>query len=354
MREASSEAIQIYAGIDEAGYGPLLGPLVIVLTVFQVSRKNNAKIPAMQEKLGCTARGFSSPTALFAPNLWEVLCGAVCRTPKEDRKRIAVNDSKLLYQAGRGLKQLERGVLPFLCSLGITPGNLTELLDVLALDAESAISCLPWYQNEIGSPNLPLHWREEEIRELGSKILATYQTAGTRLMDVKAAVVFADRLNALLAETGSKASAAWSFVAPYLSLLWEEFGQQHPLVVVDRQGGRKIYRDMLASLFPACRFTVPEESSACSRYFIQKGERTMDLLFQVDSEQAHFPAALSSMIAKYIRELLMIRFQSFWRVQAPNVEPTAGYFTDGRRFLHQIEALIDELGIDRKTLIRDR
>jgi hypothetical protein len=80
----------------------------------------------------------------------------------------------------------------------------------------------------------------------------------------------------------------------------------------------------------------------------------MELHFRVAGEQAHFPTALSSMIAKYIRELLMTRFQDYWRLHAPGVKPTRGYVTDGRRFLVQIEPLIKEMGIDRKTLIRDR
>jgi hypothetical protein len=50
----------------------------------------------------------------------------------------------------------------------------------------------------------------------------------------------------------------------------------------------------------------------------------------------------------------MMRFQSYWRQQAPEVKPTQGYVSDGRRFLSQIEPLIGKLGIDRKTLIRER
>jgi hypothetical protein len=79
-------------------------------------------------------------------------------------------------------------------------------------------------------------------------------------------VVFADRLNDQIADTGSKAAVAWRYVASHLSDLWKKYGRWHPLVVVDRQGGRKNYRDALASLFLACEFTVSEESSFSSRY----------------------------------------------------------------------------------------
>jgi hypothetical protein len=59
------------------------------------------------------------------------------------------------------------------------------------------------------------------------------------------------------------------------------------------------------------------------------------------------------MTAKYVRELLMMRFQRYWREMAPQVRPTFGYFGDGRRFLDEIEPILERLQIDRATLIRN-
>jgi hypothetical protein len=64
--------------------------------------------------------------------------------------------------------------------------------------------------------------------------------------------------------------------------------------------------------------------------------------------------ALASMTAKYVRELLMDRFNRFWQHHAPDLKPTAGYVQDGRRFLAEIDPLIQSLGIDRRQLIRQR
>ena len=58
----------IYAGIDEAGYGPMLGPLCVGLSVFRVD---------------------GAEAADGAPNLWGALRGAVCRTRRDKRRRIA-------------------------------------------------------------------------------------------------------------------------------------------------------------------------------------------------------------------------------------------------------------------------
>lgn len=106
----------------------------------------------------------------WLPDIWSKLGNTVCRTPREGRSKIAVNDSKILYQSGKGLRQLEKGVLPFLESCGIAPGNLSELLTAVSLDSESADCRLPWYRNETEAPELPLHWPKEEIHELGARL----------------------------------------------------------------------------------------------------------------------------------------------------------------------------------------
>ncbi|MFW6324641.1 MAG: hypothetical protein ACOC0U_06200, partial [Desulfovibrionales bacterium] len=77
----------VYAGIDEAGYGPIFGPLVIARSVFSVPEE------------------LHEGTA--APCLWRLLKTGVCRSVKDSRNRIAVNDSKLLYSPARGMALLE-------------------------------------------------------------------------------------------------------------------------------------------------------------------------------------------------------------------------------------------------------
>ena len=50
----------------------------------------------------------------------------------------------------------------------------------------------------------------------------------------------------------------------------------------------------------------------------------------------------------------MNRFNAFWRRHMPALEPTAGYYADGVRFLGDINDKRVELGIADEQLIRVR
>lgn len=321
----------VYAGIDEAGYGPVFGPLVIARTVFVLD--------------GCDP-------ALPPPSLWKRLQGAVCRAPGDARDRIAVGDSKVLYTPAAGLKNLERGVLPFIGTLAPPPATLDRLLDLLALDELSRRTGHPCYLDPLGGPGLPAHLPPELLAGSTDRLARTCSRVGVRLSEARAAVVFEDRFNRLVADCGNKARCAWLFVAAHLQEIWTRYGEGNPYVVVDRQGGRVYYLELLSELFPGARLCVHEETPSLSRYELSEGERAMRVVVQVESERHHLPAALASMTAKYLRELLMMRFQAYWRLRAPEVRPTFGYHRDGRRFLADIEPLLPSLHLDRSLLVR--
>ena len=69
----------IVAGIDEAGYGPLLGPLVVSAALFRVPSDDDL-------------------------DLWDALSPVVSRAPVDGA--VPVNDSKKLYQ--REMPALQR------------------------------------------------------------------------------------------------------------------------------------------------------------------------------------------------------------------------------------------------------
>ncbi len=80
----------------------------------------------------------------------------------------------------------------------------------------------------------------------------------------------------------------------------------------------------------------------------------VDIEFRTSGESAHMPVALASVFSKYVRELLMVAFNSYWSGQVEGLKRTAGYYRDGLRFLKDIEPAIRSLDIDRRMLVRAR
>jgi hypothetical protein len=81
--------------------------------------------------------------------------------------------------------------------------------------------------------------------------------------------------------------------------------------------------------------------------------RTM-IYFQEKGETVFFPTALASMMCKYLRELCMHSFNTWWCGRIEGLRPTAGYYLDGSRWLIDVEPHLERLGVAREMLVRVR
>ncbi|MAE60223.1 MAG: hypothetical protein CMJ49_02585 [Planctomycetaceae bacterium] len=325
----------IYAGIDEAGYGPMFGPFVIARSVFAINDLN-------------------PPSNDGPPDLWQILDRALCKKANDRRQRLAINDSKKLYSPSTGLARLERGVLTMLALAGHTPNTLDQFIEAVALDSESRVPDILWYTDPAGGPTLPTILTDGQLAITRAQLTRAAVEANVALPHLCAAIIFEDRFNTMVKATRSKARTAWTFIGRHIYEVWQAFGQHHPWIVVDRQGGRRVYHEQLEQMFEHAEVQLIDESEDISRYRVTHADRSAIISFEVESEINNLPVALASMTAKYTRELLMTRFNAFWKSHHPALKPTAGYVQDGRRFLRDIEIHIDRLNIDRSALIRAR
>lgn len=333
--EERSGRPRVVAGIDEAGLGPLLGPLTLGYAALRVP-----------------------PGEL---NVWDALERVVTRDPKQDAERLVVADSKRVFARNpRGARRLESTALGFLAA---RPAGMPESGAQLLRSTPEAlrpratdIGASPWYA-ELPS-SLPA-WVDRGRLELRAELLGRELAgAGLAVVDAGVRVVPAIELNRSFARTNNKSASVWDLVAGILRHLWEELAHEHVHVIVDRQGGRFRYARPLARSFPGVALRVGRESPDRSEYQLEsRGEeprRRMWLTFAEKAEDRAFTVALGSCFAKYARELCMGAFNRYFGARQEGLAPTAGYTTDGRRWLEEAAPALAGLDLRRDVLARRR
>jgi hypothetical protein len=337
-------------GIDEAGYGPNLGPLVVAASAWWIE----------DEGSGDGGQG-SGNTAVLAPSrkrqanencLYHRLKKIVSRTASE--RKLAIADSKELYKPGLGLRQLERGVLVGLNALANGSGTLPANWKSLIHHHAPELGCYADYDCD-----LPIDSTRHEVAKLSDRFQTACDEGGVRLVDLRARLVYPQEFNELTNHFGTKGAALSHVSVGLVRQVVDDIAEGSPHlrgrlnVVCDKHGGRNRYAALLQHHFPEEWIETQLESGPMSRYAWGPGEHRVDICFRVKGE-AELPVALASMTAKYHRELAMRAFNHFWCQRIPDLKSTAGYPSDSRRFKKAISALQSELGIADEYLWRWR
>ncbi len=324
-------------GIDEAGYGPLLGPLVVSAVAFDVPVSILKALP--------------DPAA--GPDFWALLRASVARKSGRREHRLAVADSKKLHSRsaeGSDLTLLERAALTFLGVAGCTPGDLSALLAQVCPEVADKLAEYPWY----AGTDLPLPVAVEPtgLATQRNALAGDLRQAGIRFRGTWSEVLPEGHYNRLVGATHNKAVVLFGRTIRLIQRIADDLGPRPLGIWVDRQGGRTGYRRPLMTAYPDARFEVLEESPERSGYRLVHGRATWVIRFVQKGEDHHLPVALASIFSKYLRELLMVCFNRYWCAQVPGLRPTAGYYQDGQRFLVDIGAAVNRLHVDRQSLVR--
>lgn len=313
-----------HIGIDEAGYGPNLGPLVQAAVALRV--------PA------------------DCGNGWTELASCVRRALDRPDERVLVDDSKLVHVGVQGFDRLEQSV--FGCVL--TAQTLGQLLSGVACGPTLAdLAGEHWYRPDAALPLAAE--RAEEYSARHDRLRETARGAGIEMHSLRVVVTPTPRFNALIEQWDSKGAV----LAQGLITLLDEIDRVLPPgealeFSIDKHGGRTFYAPIIQTAFPSAWATPLVETAEESSYRIDGHSRPIELHFRPRADSASLPTALASMLAKYLREVFMRQFNAFWIQSVPGIEPTAGYPNDSKRFFGLIQRAMREQGIRESQVWRSR
>lgn len=317
----------VLVGIDEAGFGPILGPLVISSAVFQID------------------------DSLLDADLWQILGKSAGQKRKHLAGRLLITDSKKAYSKSLGIKHLQRTILSCLNCLSREPRTLSQLLNFICPDCLSRLRQYPWYKN---SDNYLLSADAADIAIAASVFTDDLTSNKMKLLELKTNCLDVEHYNSMVAKVKNKSSVLFSATSQLIQSAWDNFSERNLQIIIDRQGGRVHYRKNLQRMFEGFELTILKESQTNSSYELKYKDRKMRLHFVVGADRKYLPVSLASMVSKYLRQLMIDNINRYFTGFHSELKPTAGYWKDGLRFIGDLKTLIPHVTFNTRQLIRCR
>ncbi len=317
----------VVVGIDEAGFGPILGPLVVSASVF------------------------SLPQQFLNEDLWQVLRKSVGKKPRHLAGRVLIADSKKAYNKSLGIKHLQRTVLACLKCLGKEPATLTDLLSLVSADCLEQLNDYPWYKDVSRHRILS---DSTDVAIAASVLQDDLAANKLKLLELKSYYLEVAHYNKMVSAVKNKANVLFTAVCSLIKNAFDKFSAEDLNVIIDRQGGRMRYRRPLLRMFPDMHLKILKETPTVSSYELQRDGKKMRLHFAVDADDRFLPVSLASMLSKYLRQLLIENINRYFIGFHAELKPTAGYWKDGLRFIEDLKRNVPHVAFDSNQLIRCR
>jgi ribonuclease HII len=271
------------SGVDEAGYGPLLGPLSIVAVSAEVD-------------------------------------GQVDLAKAFRKARTGVKDSKEIHTSG-DIEAIERVALRSILWLtGTIPDTAAACFALLGELPEARLD-KPWMQ------------AAEDLRlPIAATKLTPWKIDGVQPAKLGGKLVQPCEFNRTMSVCANKADLELLFIKELL----RSIPGTDCSTIVDRLGGRIYYGSFLQDTWPRAEVSVIAEVDIRSSYHVTCPDSRHQIAFCVDGESVSPLTAMASCIAKYARELHMSLLNAYWGERQPGLKPTAGYALDARRWIGEL------------------
>lgn len=303
-RPRGERLMPLIVGIDENGYGPVMGPLVATAVGVKVESQKALDLKAVR---ACSSG-------------------------------LPVDDSKRLFRS-RKRSRGEEAALALLESIGLRPSDFGSLLEGLLPSGIESLRRFCCGDLRFCFKELPLPVWCKAPKEL---------VLGAEVCFIKLTVACPKRFNLLLRRLKSKA-----LVDLYLfSELWEALPRGEWEVLCGKVGGMRRYGKALEALGWEV-FLVLSEKGEESSYVVARGEKKITVRFIKDADEKLLPVAAASIIGKYVRELSMTSIlEALSGLLGEKVE-VSGYRDERTmRILERVKGALPRLGLSYDCLIR--
>lgn len=317
------------AGVDEAGYGPFVGPLAVGFSLFRV--------PSVDADLGSILEPAAAPKAAL----------------RRGDRRLWLDDSKRVHQGPRGRGRLERSVAAFRELAAPGRADLDGWIGEPPSGPARELRAAPWHR----ALDVPLCPSADRGRaRLDAAALArALAAAGCALIGFGARAAPANEWNGLLERHGSnKGAAHFEVTMEVVRHLLAASGSAPLRIECDLHGGRRRYAGPLRAALAPNEVEIHGEDAAGSAYTLHFGARAVQIRFSEDADARMAPVALASLAAKQTRERLMDLHNEWFGARLPGLAPTKGYALDGRRWLREVEPRLAELELGLEQVRRER
>jgi len=333
----------IIVGIDENGYGPILGPLIITASAFKVEKRGN---------------------------LWQIL--NISKNPDNYPERVVVTDSKKLFSRNslRCRRAGEKTVAIFFSllfkKLPKEPDSFfSKILLNFSLFPKLCLESKTRYKPCWGKISLPLWLKDivvrgfslakiekgiiKESEELKKKL----KEKKIKFLGLKTICVCPFQFNKLAKEKNKSYLNYLQFEKLIFYFLQKK--EKKFFIFADKIGGRKDYFFYLKSgLLKDWDCRILEESGEVSSYELNLKNKRANISFLQNGEEKEFPVALSSLFGKYTREIFIKRINRFFQNYNPELKSVSGYRDPlTKEFIKRTENLREELKINENCFLRE-